>query len=337
MTGNRIWALLCTWAEFVKFSHTLFALPFALASMLLAARSKSFLLSNPPPLMKHGWPGWRLFLLILAAMATARTAAMAFNRIADRKFDAANPRTRDRHLPAGRIGLFSASVLCVAASAGFVGVCLLINPLCFRLSPVALGIILGYSLTKRFTDFTHLVLGAALALAPVGAWIAVTGSFDFAPINSSASGWRWFTEMLGSVGSGALLPTVMAAAVLLWLVGFDMIYAIQDYDFDRTHGLHSLVVRWGPQNALAAALLAHIAMFGLLVFLGLIASFRFPYWVGMLITLLLLGLEHWIVRRRGLQWAEKSFFRLNATISMIFIAVVWAEVAFHTFWSYRTF
>ncbi len=332
VTKFSVMGLLRNWGEFVKFSHTLFALPFALASMILAARSQAATMSSPPTLLKHGWPGWKLFLLIVAAMATARTAAMAFNRIADHKIDALNPRTKDRHLPAGRISLLSASVLCGVSGAAFIGVCYFINPLCFMLAPAALAVILFYSLTKRFTDFTHMVLGLSLALAPVGAWIAVTGSFQFVNATTDTSGWHWFKEMLGHLSNGALLPTTMAVVVFFWLVGFDMIYAIQDYDFDRRHKLHSLVVRWGPHNALQAALLAHILMFGLLIFLGLLAGFRFPYWIGMLIIMILLGFEHWLVRRRGMQWAEKSFFRLNAVISMIFLTIVWAEVAFHTFW-----
>src|SRR5215475_2732754 len=152
------------WFSFVRFSHTLFALPFALAAMMVAARAD------------RGWPGWRTFGLILAAMVCARTCAMAFNRIADRKFDALNPRTAGRHLPAGKISLAGAVIFCVLAAAGFVTVSFFVNSLCFYLSPVALAVICFYSLTKRFTDYTHVFLGVALSLAPVGAWLAVKGS-----------------------------------------------------------------------------------------------------------------------------------------------------------------
>ena len=151
------------WAEFVRFSHTLFALPFALAAMAVAARDH------------RGWPGWRRFGLILAAMVCARTCAMAFNRIVDRKFDALNPRTAGRHLPAGQINLVSALVLCAFSAAGLVTASFFLNPLCFYLSPLALVVICFYSLTKRFTDYTHVFLGISLALAPVGAWLAVRG------------------------------------------------------------------------------------------------------------------------------------------------------------------
>src|SRR5579863_7557922 len=151
------------WGSFVRFSHTVFALPFALAAMLVAARDN------------RGWPGWKTFGLILAAMVTARTCAMAFNRIVDRKFDALNPRTKNRHLPAGQISLASAILLCVISAASLIAASYFLNPLCFYLSPVALVVICFYSLTKRFTDYTHVFLGVALALAPVGAWLAVKG------------------------------------------------------------------------------------------------------------------------------------------------------------------
>ena len=152
------------WGSFVRFSHTVFALPFALAAMMVAARDN------------RGWPGWKTFGLILAAMVCARTCAMAFNRIVDRKFDALNPRTANRHLPAGTNFLFSAISLCILSAAGLVAASYFLNPLCFWLSPVALVVICFYSLTKRFTDYTHVFLGLALALAPVGAWLAVKGA-----------------------------------------------------------------------------------------------------------------------------------------------------------------
>src|SRR5277367_2059194 len=152
------------WGSFVRFSHTVFALPFALAAMLVAAREN------------RGWPGWKIFGLILAAMVCARTCAMAFNRIVDRKFDVLNPRTANRHLPSGQISLASAILLCVLSAAGLIAASYFLNPLCFYLSPVALVLVCFYSLTKRFTDYTHVFLGLALALAPVGAWLAVKGA-----------------------------------------------------------------------------------------------------------------------------------------------------------------
>ncbi|MCU0783666.1 MAG: putative 4-hydroxybenzoate polyprenyltransferase [Verrucomicrobia bacterium] len=288
--------LINKWASFVRFSHTVFALPFALAAMCVAARDH------------RGWPGWRTFGLILAAMVSARTCAMAFNRIADRKFDALNPRTANRHLPVGAISSAGAITLCVLSAAGLVVASWFLNPLCFWLSPLALVVICFYSLTKRFTDFTHVFLGLALALAPVGAWLAVKGA------NVSV---LEISQML-----------LLAATVVLWLVGFDIIYALQDYEFDRTHGLRSLVVAWGPKNALQAAFLAHLGMCGLLFAFGLLCRFRIAYVIGWLLIVGCIVLEHWIARRRSLNWINVAFFRLNAVVSAVFFIVTVAEVVF---------
>ena len=284
------------WASFVRFSHTVFALPFALAAMLVAARDH------------RGWPGWKIFGLILAAMVCARTCAMAFNRIVDRKFDALNPRTKNRHLPAGQISLASAVSLCALSAAGTVAAGYFLNPLCFYLSPVAVVAVCFYSLTKRFTDYTHVFLGLALALAPVGAWLAVKGANISTP------------EMLQ--------VTVLSFAVILWLVGFDIIYALQDYEFDKSHGLRSLVVAWGPANALAAAFLAHMVMCGLLLAFGFLCHFRLAYLVGWLMILICLVLEHWIARRRSLNWINVAFFKLNALVGVVFLVVVAVEIIF---------
>jgi len=289
-------AILQKWGSFVRFSHTVFALPFALAAMCVAARDN------------RGWPGWRTFGLILAAMVCARTAAMAFNRIVDRKFDALNPRTAKRHLPAGQIGLFEACALCVGSAAGLIVASYFLNPLCFYLSPVALVVICFYSLTKRFTDYTHVFLGIALALAPVGAWLAVKGA------NVS--------------GLEILQMSALSLAVVLWLIGFDIIYALQDYEFDKSHGLHSLVVAWGPKNALQAAFLAHMVMCGVLFAFGLLCGFHFAYTIGWLIIVACLVLEHWVARRRSLNWINLAFFRLNALVSAVFFIVTAAEVVF---------
>jgi 4-hydroxybenzoate polyprenyltransferase len=298
--------LLRKWGEFVKFSHTVFALPFAVASMALAARDRE----------PHGWPGWRTFLLVVGAMVCARTCAMAFNRIVDRRFDAANPRTAMRHLPTGRISLVSAWTLCILAALGLVGTSWFLNPICFYLSPVALLVVCFYSFTKRFTAYTHVWLGIALALAPLGAWLAVTGGFSFSPLLARQT---------------AFIPILLAVIVVLWLVGFDIIYALQDYEFDRTHDLHSLVVAWGPKNALAAAFLAHMLMWGLLVLFGLLCRFRVAYFTGSIFILGCLVLEHWLARRRSLKWISVAFFKLNAVVSVVFLLVTLAEVAFPNF------
>jgi len=284
------------WASFVRFSHTVFALPFALAAMLVAAREQ------------RGWPGWRTFGLILVAMVGARTCAMAFNRIVDRKFDALNPRTQNRHLPAGTISLFSALMLCAISGAALIAASYFLNPVCFYFSPVALVMVCFYSLTKRFTNYTHVYLGVALALAPVGAWLAVKGA--------NVSSWE------------IIQMTLLALSVVLWLVGFDIIYALQDYEFDRSHGLHSLVVAWGPKNALNAAFLAHLLMCGLLLAFGLLCRFHLAYLIGWVLILGCLVLEHWIARRRSLNWINIAFFRLNALVGAVFLVVVAVEVIF---------
>jgi 4-hydroxybenzoate polyprenyltransferase len=315
---NSPLATLLKWGAFVRFSHTVFALPFALAAMLVAARDQ------------RGWPGWRTFGLILAAMVCARTCAMAFNRIVDRKFDALNPRTQNRHLPAGTISLGSAVALWVLSGAGLVAASWFLNPICFHLSPVALVLVCFYSLTKRFTDYTHVFLGVALALAPIGAWLAVKGQFGFLPppphmFSSPPAVAAW----LDSINQG-MQPIILALAVVLWLIGFDIIYALQDYEFDKSHGLRSLVVAWGPRNALTAAFLAHLVMCGLLLAFGVACHFRLAYLVGWLVIVVCLVLEHWVARRRSLNWINLAFFRLNALVSLVFLVVVAAEVIFQS-------
>jgi len=268
--------------EFVRFSHTVFALPFALASMAVAAQAA------------RGWPGWRTFLLILAAMVCARTAAMAFNRIADRKFDALNPRTAKRHLPTGQISVMSAWVLVIVSAVGLAWAAWLINPLCGYLSPVALLIVLFYSLTKRFTDFSHVFLGIALGIAPLGAWLAVRGRFDWPPV-------------------------VLAVAVIFWLVGFDIIYATQDWEFDKSQGLRSLPVRWGIPMSLHVAQVAHALMAGLLLAFGLISGLRVPYYFGLGIIVVCLVAQHLLARKRDPVSLNLAFFRMNAVISTVFL------------------
>ncbi len=302
-------SLLSKWASFVKFSHTVFALPFALASMMLAARDQ------------HGWPGWRVFLLVLAAMISGRTCAMAFNRIVDRRFDALNPRTAGRHLPAGAISMTSAVSLCLLSGAALVAASWMLNPLCFALSPVALFFICFYSLTKRFTDFTHVWLGVALAIAPVGAWLAVKGGVEFLPIIDGKL----------KLSHSAFVPLVLALSVLLWLFGFDIIYATQDYEFDRAQGLRSLVVRWGPKNALGVAFIAHLLLWILLAIFGALAAFRLAYWLGLMVIGALLLAEHLLARRRDTRSVNVAFFKLNGTISTLFLGLVAVEVLFPWF------
>ncbi len=264
---------------FIRFSHTIFALPFALGSMLVAA---------------GGLPGWRLFGLILLAMVCARTAAMVFNRLADWEIDQRNPRTASRHLLMSRP---AAIAFLVAAAAAFIGVTWFINPLCFLLSPVALAIVFFYSLTKRFTDFTQLFLGLALAVSPVGAWLAVTGHFAWPPL-------------------------ILAAGVLCWVAGFDLIYATMDHDFDRQSGLHSMVVRFGIPRSLQLATWLHVAMFLLFIAFGVAAKLGAIYFGSLALVLGALVYEHRSAARLDLGAINDAFFKSNAVVGLIFVAAI---------------
>jgi 4-hydroxybenzoate polyprenyltransferase len=263
----------------VTFAHTIFALPFALLAAVLAA-------GGAPPAGKLLW--------ILVAMVGARSAAMAFNRIADRVIDAANPRTETRDIPAGRVSVASASVFCLLATAVFVFAAWRLNPLCLALSPVALLVVLGYSYTKRVTALSHLVLGLGLAIAPVGAWLAVTGAF-------------------------ALPPVVLGLAVLFWVAGFDLIYACQDAEFDRREGLHSIPARLGVARALLLARGLHVAAVLLLLALFALAPLHPLYLGGVAVVAVLLAWEHTLVRPDDLSRVMQAF-NLNGWVSLGYFA-----------------
>ncbi len=274
----------------VRFSHTLFALPFALMALFLA---------NPGE-----WPSARTTGLIVLCMVAARTAAMAYNRLVDRDIDAKNPRTRDRHLPAGALGAFEVGALTAASSAVFVVGAALLNRLAFALALPVLGILLFYSHTKRFTAFCHAVLGVALGLAPLGVWIGVRGAID----------------------SSIVVPAVLGAAVLAWVSGFDVIYACQDESFDRAHGLRSLPARVGVGRALFVARALHVVMIGLLVTLAFLAQLGGVYVAGVAITSALLAWEHSLVRADDLSRVNLAFFTVNGCVSLVLAAATIVEV-----------
>lgn len=280
--------------EMIKFEHTLFALPFALIATLLAAQSVR---------MPHGLPSGRTIAWILAAMVGARSAAMAFNRIADAQFDAANPRTASRAIPAGLLTVGQVAAFTAAAAALFELAAYELNPLCLALSPIALAAILGYSFTKRFTSLAHLALGAAIGIAPVGAWAAVTGRIE-------------------------LVPLLLGAAVTLWIGGFDIIYALQDLDFDRQAGLRSLPVRLGPARALAVSRAMHGVMLACLVAVGILAGLHATYYVGLTIVAGLIAIEHALVSPDDLSRVNASFFTVNGWVSVCLLAFVLLDRVF---------
>jgi 4-hydroxybenzoate polyprenyltransferase len=264
--------LIKRYLDLIKFEHTIFALPFALISLLVAS---------------GGRPSLSVLFWVLMAMVGARSAAMAFNRVADWKIDAANPRTADRHIPAGDISVAGAWML---------------NPLCFRLSPIALAVVLGYSYMKRFSPLAHLVLGLGLAIAPVGAWLAVTGEFEAFPL--------W-----------------LAASVMFWVAGFDTIYGCQDADFDRQAGLHSMASRLGVDRALVVSRVFHVLSIAFMAGavrrgpgLGLVTL------GGVVVMTGLLAWEQAIVRGGDMRRIDKAFFEINSWIGMVLLAVVVVDI-----------
>jgi 4-hydroxybenzoate polyprenyltransferase len=283
---------LVDYGRLVRFSHTIFALPFALASVALAWPS------HPVTL--------RTLLWILVAMVGARSAAMGFNRLVDRKFDALNPRTRAWELPQGRVKISEAIVLIVISSLIFLYAAYQINVICFVLAPVALAVIFFYSLTKRFTWTSHLFLGLALSLAPMGAWLAVSDSLlDLQELK---------------------IPFFLGLAVLFWLAGFDVIYSLQDFDFDRQQGLHSIPVRFGIAGALRLSGLFHCGTVLFLAMVGLSAELGIVYWIGFIAVSAVLYWEHRIVRPDDLSRINRAFFDLNAYVSIGYLLTTVADL-----------
>lgn len=273
----------------VKFAHTVFALPFALIGFFLGtARSEE-------PV------SYKLFLLVLLCMVFARSTAMGFNRYLDRRIDKINPRTIKREIPAGIISPVVALIFTIVAALAFITTTFFINTLCFVLSPVALLVVMGYSFTKRFTPLCHLVLGLGLALAPIGAYLAVTGHF-------------------------ALHPVLYSFAVLFWVGGFDIFYALQDIDFDRSQNLKSIPVRLGVKKSLFVSALFHLIASVIIIYVGIEIGFGLLYWIGTVIFIALLFYEHLIVKPSDLSRINRAFATLNGIASVIFGIFVIGEL-----------
>jgi 4-hydroxybenzoate polyprenyltransferase len=274
----------------IKIEHTLFALPFAFLGAVLAA---------------NGLPSARQILWIIVAMVGARSAAMAFNRIADRSFDAKNPRTALRAIPAGLLSVSFVSAFTIASAALFLLAAAMLNRMTLLLSPVALACVLLYSLTKRWTKFSHLVLGASLSIAPTGAWIAVRGEI------------------------GSPVPLLLSLVVLLWTAGFDVLYACQDYDFDRREGLKSIPARFGISRALRLARALHAAAFLALVWLFIVTQLGPVAFAGVIATGGLLVYQHRLVRADDLGRLNAAFFTTNAFVSVILLVTFGSAVFLH--------
>jgi 4-hydroxybenzoate polyprenyltransferase len=265
------------YGKLVRLSHTLFALPFALASMLAAA---------------NGLPSVKVFLLILGCMFTARNGAMAFNRLADAKFDALNPRTANRHLPAGKLSKNSVILFIVANGLAFIAFSWLLNPFAFYCSLPVFLFLLSYSLWKRFSSLSHFMLGFAIGASPLGAWIAVRGEL-------------------------ALFPAVLGIMLMFWIAGFDIIYASQDIEADRTLGLHSIPAKFGLQKAMKISLLCHIAMLIVAVFIGFYWNLGLSWQISFAIIFIALLYMHIFRRSNDLDLVNRDFFLANIAISFL--------------------
>ncbi|MDX1981366.1 MAG: UbiA-like polyprenyltransferase [Bryobacteraceae bacterium] len=280
--------------DMIKFEHSVFALPFALTGALLAWRAGGYEVEGL---------GTKLFWIVVA-MVGARSAAMAFNRLLDARIDGRNPRTSTRHIPAGMLSRRFAWGFTIVSSLAFLAAAAMLNPLCLKLAPVALGVVFCYSFTKRFTSLSHVVLGFALGIAPAAAWIAMRGTLE--------AGIVWLT-----------------AAVTLWTAGFDIIYSCQDYDFDRREGLFSIPARLGIGPALWVARLFHLGM--LVCLAALVVSFGLGpvSWAGVALVAMLLVYEHSLVRAHDLSKVNAAFFAVNGWVSMLFFVSWAADIVIH--------
>jgi 4-hydroxybenzoate polyprenyltransferase len=285
-TNSSILAKFGIFMEMIKFSHTIFALPFALTGALLAA---------------GGFPSIRQTIWIILAMVGARTAAMAMNRLIDAEIDARNPRTAVRAIPAGLISRGMTLFFIIAAIALMLLAAQMLNPLCLKLSPVALFFLLLYSYCKRFTALAHVVLGICLAAAPIGAWVAIRGTID-------------------------LPALLLGAVVLFWVAGFDILYALQDLEFDRSAGLHSIPVLLGVTGSLWSARLFHLIMIGLLFMLFSVMHLGTFFMIGILAAVVMLLYEHWLLKDGDLTKLDAAFFNMNGYISVAIVIFTTGDI-----------
>jgi len=288
----------------IKFSHTIFAMPFAMIGLFLGFNQwhgvKEKILNPPAIKLYYIFFANEFFLiggLVILCMVFARNAAMAFNRYLDRSFDAKNPRTASREIPTGVLKEQKVLWFTIVNCLLFIACCFFINKLCFYLSPVALAVVLGYSYTKRFTQLCHLILGLGLSLAPIGAYLAVTGQF-------------------------ALLPILFSLSVIFWVSGFDIIYALQDEEFDKSQKLYSIPAWLGKAKALRVSELLHLLSAAAIVFAGYYGNFGWLYWIGVTIFVLMLGYQHSIVKPNDLRKVNLAFMTANGIASVVFAIFV---------------
>jgi 4-hydroxybenzoate polyprenyltransferase len=310
-----------SYLSLIKFSHTIFAMPFALIGFSLGLLTDIVMIVRVEQWNLNRTVGWDdrphkeyqevgraidiaglpiiliLFLLVILCMVFARSAAMAFNRYLDRKYDAKNPRTAIREIPSGIITPKNALIFTIVNCILFIGCCFLINEICFYLSPVALAVVLGYSYTKRFTPLCHLILGLGLSLAPIGAYLAVTGHFS-------------------------LLPILFSLAVLFWVSGFDIIYALQDEEFDRSQQLYSIPAWLGKAKALRVSEFLHLLSAAAIIYAGIYGGFGWLYWAGTAVFVGMLVYQHTLVKPNDLKRVNVAFMTANGIASVVFAIFV---------------
>lgn len=275
-----------TFFEMIKFEHTVFALPFAYLGMVMARKT---------------WPGWGVFLGVTLAMVGARTAGMTLNRLVDRAIDAKNPRTKGRALVTGAFSVRAAWLVVGISLVALFAAASALNPLCLQLSPVAFALLLGYHYVKRFSYLCHFVLGLVLGMAPLGGWIAVTGEFSWVPV-------------------------LLTLAVTGWVAGFDILYALQDVEFDRSNGLHSVPVRFGVQQALRISTWSHVAAVLFLALFAVAAQLGVLYAAGVLVTAILLKIEHVLIGDGDLSRLNTAFFTINGWVGILLFVFAFLEI-----------